>query len=45
MKTYRITMKDKSFKIVKAYDQQHAILLVDRWIGLILKIEEIKAKI
>jgi hypothetical protein len=26
---------------VKAYDQQHAILLVDRWPELILKIEEL----
>jgi hypothetical protein len=26
---------------VKAYDQQHAILLVDRWPVLILKIEEL----
>jgi hypothetical protein len=41
MKTYRVTMKDKSFKIVKAYDKHHAFLVVDRWIGLILKIEEI----
>jgi hypothetical protein len=41
MKTYRVTMRDKSFKIVKAYDQHHAILLVDRWPELILKIEEL----
>jgi hypothetical protein len=41
MKTYKVTMKDKSFKIVKAYDKQHAFLMVDRWIGLILKIEEL----
>jgi hypothetical protein len=41
MKTYRVTMKDKSFKIVKAYDQHHAILLVDRWPEFILKIEEL----
>jgi len=41
MKTYRVTMRDKSFKIVKAYDRHHAFLLVDKWICLILKIEEI----
>jgi hypothetical protein len=41
MKTYKVTMRDKSFKIVKAYDQHHAFLMVDRWIGLILKIEEL----
>jgi hypothetical protein len=41
MKTYKVTMRDKSFKIVKAYDQHHAILLVDRWPVLILKIEEL----
>jgi hypothetical protein len=26
---------------VKAYDQHHAFLMVDKWIGLILKIEEL----
>jgi len=41
MKTYRVTMRDKSFKIVKAYDRHHVFLIVDKWIGLILKIEKL----